>query len=130
MKSCGNSSKLVRRSQVPKAVIRGSLSILNTGPLIWLNAVSASRSISAPVRMERNLYMVKGLPCRPARRCGKMTGPGDVSLMPMAMSRKKGAKKMSATRAMVRSIKFFTNMAQDNSGVTRKTSIGVGPSES
>ena len=72
---------LVRRSQRPNGVIRGSWAIFKTGPCIWLNGSISALRISASSAIERNLYMTNGFPCLPARTCRKMAGPFDVSRM-------------------------------------------------
>ena len=76
----------VFRRKRPTLVMRGSRSILKTGPLIWLNARNSARRISASVLIVRNLNIVNGLPCRPPRNCRKKTGPGEVSLISAATS--------------------------------------------
>src|SRR6185503_8623168 len=53
--SWGSSSRLVRRSQRPTGVTRGSSRILKTGPSISFAARSTARSASAPWRIVRNL---------------------------------------------------------------------------
>ena len=118
---------LVRRSHAPKRVTRGSFSILKTGPLIWLKAFNSSRSISAPDLIDRNLYIVNGRPWSPALCCLKMTGPGDVSFTPAAMSKKNGERTARLAKASVLSIADLTSKAQESSGVTRKTITGAAP---
>ena len=46
-------------------MIRGSCSILNSGPLRSLSASSAARSLSALTTMDRNLRISKRRPSRP-----------------------------------------------------------------
>ena len=55
-------TRLVLRMNFPIEVTRGSFSILNTGPLIWLNAISSAWRMAASVCVERNLYIVNGRP--------------------------------------------------------------------
>jgi len=82
---------------VPMRVRRGSSLVVQL----------ASRSASA--RMERNLSILKGLASMPMRSCTKKTGPGESSLIRIAVSiisgdakrRKRLLPRMSATRLSV-----------------------------
>lgn len=74
LNSCGNSSMLVRRSQRPHGVIRGSSATLKTGPRIGLKGRSSARRISPSLDIKQNLYITKGFPFFPARSCRKQSG--------------------------------------------------------
>ena len=55
--SCGSSSIEVRRMMRPSRVIRGSRTILNTGPFASFIASSEACSLSASRTIERNFSM-------------------------------------------------------------------------
>src|SRR6185437_7781415 len=115
--SCGNSSRLVRRSHAPSGVIRGSSASLNSAPLRAGASCSAesmpvtyARCIrsSLPAYMLRSFSIVKGLISRPSRSCRKNAGPADVDRTRQHKSSSKGAMLTISTEASAMSSALFT----------------------
>jgi len=71
----GSSSMEVLRMRLPMRVRRGSFLVVQPGPCA-----------SASWRIERNLSILNGLASSPMRSWTKNTGPGESSLMAMAVS--------------------------------------------
>src|ERR1051325_5063905 len=116
---------LVLRMNLPLGGTLGSRESLKTGPDISLNASSSERNCSALVTIDRNLYMVNNRPCKPQRTCLNRMGPGEVSLMMIAVGIMTVGPKINRPMAAPRrAIKFFKIQAQDISGVDRNTSMG------
>jgi hypothetical protein len=81
LSSCGSSSRLVRRTNRPARVRRGSSFILKIGPEASLCSISADNSWSAPRRIERNFQHVNSRPPAPTRVCRKNAPPGESIMM-------------------------------------------------
>ena len=97
LKNCGNSSNEVLRIKRPTFVILGSSFILKMKRSVRpFSSASFFFNSSALVTMERNLYMVNGLPCKPIRFCEKKIGPPSSSLMASAVPNISGEKISSA----------------------------------
>src|SRR6516165_841842 len=96
--------------------MRGSLAILNTGPLSSFWAANSWRREAASAYMERNLYMIKGRPCWPLRNWAKKTGPADVSLIAIATIRNNGDRIRSASVETIKSSIRFRTRDQEASG--------------
>ena len=121
LRSWGNSSRDVNLRKAPTLVTRGSFLILKTGPFISFKDSSSAFFISAFECMVRNLYMVKGSPCRPLRLWRKSAGPGDSSLMASQMARKTGAKRSRRNVEAIRSKRILIKDCQVPARVERKT---------
>src|SRR4029077_17230836 len=81
LKNWGNSSRFERRKNVPTLVRRASFAVVHL--------VSDWREPSTFI--VRNLYIRNALPFKPTLSCTKKTGPGDVSLIAIAITIIKGA---------------------------------------
>jgi hypothetical protein len=80
LKNWGSSSKLDRRKNVPNLVRRGSFDVVHP----------VSDCSEQSTFIVRNLYIRNALPFRPTRYCTNKTGPGDVSLIAIAITIIKG----------------------------------------
>ena len=77
---------------------------MNTGPLISFIAANSCLRCSALVPIERNLYIVNGLPLTPLRFCRNKTGPGEVNLTASAQINITGLRSSSMKNAPTKSI--------------------------
>ena len=64
-KSCGSSSMLVSLKKCPIFVTLGSSCILNAGPSLSLSFINESSMSSAPITIDRNLYILNVFPLFP-----------------------------------------------------------------
>ena len=83
---------------LPILVMRGSSLSLKIKRSVWPHSAASFALISSAfVTIERNLYIVNGLPWMPTRVCLNSTGPPSSSLMAMATPSMIGELMTSAT---------------------------------
>ncbi len=109
LKSWGSSSRLVFRKNRPIRVKRGSFIILKAGPSISFKCHTFSRSFSASATIERNLYMIKRLPCLPILSWRNNIGPGESIFMRMGMTTHRGRQRKIRIADAIKSKRRFMN---------------------
>ena len=82
---------------------RGSSLILNRPPPASFWITSSAFWASAPSTMVRNLNISNGTPSRPMRRWRKSTGPGESSLIAIAIAASTGDSTTNSSPAPTRS---------------------------
>ena len=119
-RSCGNSSRLKRRSQMPTFVRRGSSALAHTGPV--------SRSASST--MVRNLKISNVFPSSVMRSWRSRIGPlPPRSQMSRATARKTGSSRNRNSKPKTMSISRLAMLFQPRSGTSFRLMIGI-PSRS
>jgi hypothetical protein len=120
--NCGISSNEEARSQRPSRVRRSSPS----RPPGARPSAGSKRARAVACRMERNFSITKGRPLRPIRCCRKNTGPGEVALTAMAISRNSGESTTRAAAARRASRQCFSQKPRArNAGMPQVSADGV-----